>query len=741
MRTFILLALVCLPLYAQNATTPGAITDELPTCNCLGFRWAIAGDADLDCVVNVEYRAVGTSAWSPAQPMLRVEPASISGNGFDPGNLLAGSILGLVPDTQYEVRLSLADPDGGSSVQTRTLRTRAIPSDPIAPMTKYVAPGSGGGSGTQAAPYLGLAAAQATAAPGDVFVLTAGTYSLPGTFTFNKSGTAGNPVVWRGVDAATVILDGGGTAQPVLTFAGSQFVHLEKVTVRRPLRTAIAGSATKNLVIRQCVIDCSTVSPTTEAGGILLQGAGHEGAYVSENRIRGNIVWTNGRNQDAYACTLVGRGHILQYNDIYDWWDTAGIGGNDLTVDTSGCDVRGNEFHNATDDGIELDSSRFNNRVYENRFTNVLCAISAQPVAAGPCYIVRNVVYNYQLKPLKFHQLAVSNPTTPTGVLVYNNTFVGADPRGMGGGEWRNCHFRNNMFLASDDAGAICFDTAAQRFTWDYNGWYHSPTATNFGRINSTSYATLAAFQAAGQETHGKLVAYSVLTNCAMPSRGGLSYPFSTGFSAPYTPGASDVSLKAGSNAAVDAGVALANLTEGFLGTAPDLGAYERGLAVPVYGPAGVTGSTPNPTVPAVAGNCAATALSNLRIAVSFTDNSGNEDGFRIERSDAGGAFFTISTLAPNVTTYLDSGLTDGVSYGYRIVSFNSQGDAAPSNIASAVAVTTPPAGSAPAAIGGGGGCKTGEGGLGALALLVAVSSAHAAFGIFKRRRSKVTWL
>ena len=74
MRTFILLALVCLPLYAQNATTPGAITDELPTCNCLGFRWAISGDADLDCAVNVEYRAVSTSAWSQAQPMLPRSP-------------------------------------------------------------------------------------------------------------------------------------------------------------------------------------------------------------------------------------------------------------------------------------------------------------------------------------------------------------------------------------------------------------------------------------------------------------------------------------------------------------------------------------------------------------------------------------------------------------------------------------------------------------------------------------------
>ncbi len=720
MRT-ILLLLICFAgcAFAQTATTPGSIVDEIPTCSCLGFRWLITGDSDLDCSVAVDYRQAGTTAWQPAQPMLRVEPASVSGNAFDPGNLLVGSVLGLVPDTDYEVRLTLSDPDGGAAVQTRSLRTRAIPADPAAPVLKYVAPGSGGGAGTQSSPYLGLAAAQSGAVAGDVFILQAGTYAIPGTFVFNKNGTAANPIVWRGVDAATVTLNGGGTAQPVLSFSGSQYVHLEKVTVRNPLRTAINGTATKNLVIRECVIDCSAVSPTTEASGILLQGAGHEGAYISQNRIRGNINWTGGRNQDAYACVLLGRGHMIQYNEIYDWWDTAGLGGNDTTVDTSGCDIIGNEFHNVTDDGIEMDGARFNNRIYENRFTNVLCGISCQPCLAGPTYIVRNAIYNYQLKPLKFHILG----NTPTGMLVYNNTFVGADPRGIGGGDWRNSHFRNNLFLASDDAGAIAFDTNAQRFSWDYNGWYQSSTATNFGRLNGANYASLTAFQTGlGQEAHGKLVGYPVFTSAAMPTRGGLVYPFTSGFSAPYTPGTADLTLKSGANAAVDAGVVLANITQG---TAPDLGAYERGSTVPVYGPGGFSSVPPTPAVPAAASNSSADALSGLRIQVGFADNSSNEDGFRMERSTAGGPFAALTTLAPGVTSYEDAGLTDGVLYEYRVIAFNKVGDAAPSNTASATAVITLPVGPAvpPASAGGGGGCAGTGGAAGIYGLLLLVAA------------------
>jgi hypothetical protein len=45
-----------------------------------------------------------------------------------------------------------------------------------------------------------------------------------------------------------------------------------------------------------------------------------------------------------------------------------------------------------------------------------------------------------------------------------------------------------------------------------------------------------------------------------------------------------DFRLKAGS-AAVDRGTPLATVTDGFAGSAPDLGALELGAPLPVYGP------------------------------------------------------------------------------------------------------------------------------------------------------------
>ena len=101
--------------------------------------------------------------------------------------------------------------------------------------------------------------------------------------------------------------------------------------------------------------------------------------------------------------------------------------------------------------------------------------------------------------------------------------------------------------------------------------------------------------------------------------------------------------------------------------------------------------ATPTPTPgrpPAAPTNLSATAISSSRIALSWTDNSNNEGGFQIQRSNNGVNFTLIATVGANVTTYRDNGLTAGTTYYYRVRAFNSSGNSAASNVASA---TTPP--------------------------------------------------
>lgn len=120
------------------------------------------------------------------------------------------------------------------------------------------------------------------------------------------------------------------------------------------------------------------------------------------------------------------------------------------------------------------------------------------------------------------------------------------------------------------------------------------------------------------------------------------------------------------------------------------------------------------PVAPAAPSGLTATALAGLSIQIGWTDNSSNEDGFEIERSDNGGAFAMIQALGANVTSFTDSGLTEGVLYAYRVRAKNTVGNSAYSNTASATAVQTlptpPPGGGGGSKSGGGGGCSTGDG-------------------------------
>jgi len=70
--------------------------------------------------------------------------------------------------------------------------------------------------------------------------------------------------------------------------------------------------------------------------------------------------------------------------------------------------------------------------------------------------------------------------------------------------------------------------------------------------------------------------------------------------------------------------------------------------------------------------NLAATVSSSAQINLSWTDQSTNEDGFKIERKTAAGlAFAEIAAVGVNVTSYFDGGLMAGTNYSYRVVAFN----------------------------------------------------------------------
>jgi hypothetical protein len=90
-------------------------------------------------------------------------------------------------------------------------------------------------------------------------------------------------------------------------------------------------------------------------------------------------------------------------------------------------------------------------------------------------------------------------------------------------------------------------------------------------------------------------------------------------------------------------------------------------------------------TLPNAPGNLSASAvaLSSSQIALTWTDNSSNETGFRLERS-AGGINWSEFAVVGNVTGFTDTGLTGSTTYQYRARAYNSAGNSSYSNIGTA---------------------------------------------------------
>ena len=99
------------------------------------------------------------------------------------------------------------------------------------------------------------------------------------------------------------------------------------------------------------------------------------------------------------------------------------------------------------------------------------------------------------------------------------------------------------------------------------------------------------------------------------------------------------------------------------------------------------------PQPPAAPSNVTATPVSSSQINLAWTDASGDETGFAVERAASGGAWGSVTTVGANATSYADTGLAPSTSYQYRVKAVNAAGGSA---YATSQLVTTP---AAPAAV------------------------------------------
>lgn len=112
-------------------------------------------------------------------------------------------------------------------------------------------------------------------------------------------------------------------------------------------------------------------------------------------------------------------------------------------------------------------------------------------------------------------------------------------------------------------------------------------------------------------------------------------------------------------------------------------------LLLAVMGIGASPASADGPYTPPNAPNgLTATNITSSTVTLAWTDKSGQELGFRIERSlDGINNFVEVGTTGTDITTYKDSGLAFATTYYYRVFAFGIFGDSYPNTLT----VTTKP--------------------------------------------------
>lgn len=621
---------------AQNSASLAAV-EGYGNLETAGAVATLGGDVNRNATVALAWRRSGETAFRPAQDLLRVDATHLVGSLFD-----------LAPDTLYELRFTLTDPDGvtGATSAGTRFATRADSLIAASLRTFYVAPG-GNDANDGLSPARALATVQRAvnlAQAGDLVTVAASVYreqvSLP------RSGTPTLPIVLQGQPGA--VLDGAELLAAGSAWEASQGVYrradanpswqivagtqrLFRYDSLAELQALAAGApggycydggylylklsdgsspATrdihiarrengfvadgrshlriegfeirhygsteygKGVYLRQSsdvIVRANHIHDVGAAGVWIKGGARHR---IEDNRFDDSAIagwpWeqTKGSSAENNGVLLtddIGRGHVMRRNRFDGAFNGIGACGGSAPPDgafTNEIDIYRNRFRRHNDDALEPEGYCANVRIFENTIRDSHMAFAVAPASPGPVWIVRNVAYDIgntrtsQVDGYTSSLLKINSgyPQVVGPVLLLHNTVQTSAPDTeaihlLNPGAASLIRSRNNLYAATRNVltkiNAVAMDA-------DYD-LLHTSAANRLASWMSTNYTTLTAFQAGTQqELHGVFAAPGLVAAAA-----------------------GDFRLR-GDSAAIDRGVALPGINDGYIGAAPDLGAFER---------------------------------------------------------------------------------------------------------------------------------------------------------------------
>jgi len=617
--------------FAQNSISI-ADMNLTATFTCIGIRVSYTGDDNANAAAAVKFRPSGSGDWRSALPLARILK-----------DRFAGSIFYLEPGVEYEVKVTIDDPDGvtgGEQTGTVTTRSEEIPEG--GGKTWYVSvDGNDLNTGGPEDPFRTISKAHNHAYAGDIILVRPGIYREEVDIT--RSGTADGYIVYR-AEAGGVILDGadptyenidavdnwkaesGGVYSTypgyLTSYVGvddQRLYHYQSLQELKDLSVGPPGGwfqdeSSKKLYIKltsgddpddhkvqvarfnygfrlsmanYVMIDGFEIryyGADSRGRGVLIDG-GHDNV-VQNNLIHGvldgivirrssaernliqdnhlydtsilNWAWSSVKahqEENSGISSTGGGGNVIRRNKVHGFFNgIAASVWSDLAneVYNHDMDVYENDIYNINDDCLEPEGACINIRFWGNWLHQCHTPVSLAPITVGPCYVIRNVIYDYGYTAIKYNVKAPVETRGPC--FIYHNTIC-TNRSGVNGLEmplpWTNQFFRNNIIVSTryviEDMGP-----AYEPVDLDYDCLFtsYSPLI----KWKNERYYTLEAFTSAtGLEKHG------ISQNPVFVDIKGGNLRLRS-----YSP-------------CVDAGVRLPNINDDYVGSAPDMGAFEFG--------------------------------------------------------------------------------------------------------------------------------------------------------------------
>ncbi|MBI1895451.1 MAG: right-handed parallel beta-helix repeat-containing protein [Acidobacteria bacterium] len=515
----------------------GPATDEkasaIPTFESLGLYYnspAAAGGC------RVRYRAAGTAEWREGYPLVYDERE----------RQYRGSLVGLKPDTVYEIQLEA----GG---KTAALRARTWSEQfPIGKTTRlqrstdqtiHIREG-----GTETAWHL-VAPEAGTKFVSDVFNLSDYNVVVEADY-----------VILRGLELKNAGIHG------ILIKSGVQHLVVEDSHITGWGR--IGGARVWGVLTGSD----SAIYAESGAGHLVIQ------RNLIEYPRGGANDWESGHPSGPQAISLVDSrgGNVIRYNTIQSTDDHGfndGIGGG-ANYSFKGSpnrdsDIYGNIVSNCWDDAIESEGANTNVRIWSNYIHHTFVHIATAATAMGPLYIFRNVLGSSRIShqdpsggmmiKTGMNYLNLNGERVSTGLgyrFIFHNTAL--QPNGaldvFSSHELHNAVSRNNIFYSRGRTYPRDFGAPGNDFANDLTGGY-----LGGGFVRSM-------FLPGGRlEWYLSSAINRIQWGRVQYNRNGRSISITDPM----------VEVK---NPALDAGVRLPGFNDDYAGAAPDIGAFENGL-------------------------------------------------------------------------------------------------------------------------------------------------------------------